>query len=88
MKRIIAVLAGVLLANSAYAASYNLMVELSYMPLAAHRAQLRRVTPQALEGEHLRAFCHLHQEEMSFRLSRILGARLLNEKGWNPVQGG
>ncbi len=71
-----------------YAASYNLMVELSYMPLAAHRAQLRRVTPQALEGEHLRAFCHLHQEEMSFRLSRILGARLLNEKGWNPVQGG
>jgi hypothetical protein len=70
-----------------YAASYNLMVELSYMPLAAHRAQLRRVTPQALEGEHLRAFCHLHQEEMSFRISRILGARLLNEKGWNPAQG-
>jgi len=67
-----------------YGASYNLMAELTYMPLAAHRSQLRRVTPQAVEGEHLRAFCHLHQEEMSFRLSRIIGVRLLNEKGWSP----
>jgi len=67
-----------------YAASYNLMAELTYMPLAAHRSQQRRVTPQAVDGEHLRAFCHLHQEEMSFRLSRIIGVRLLNEKGWSP----
>lgn len=67
-----------------YGASYNLMAELTYMPLAAHRSQLRRVTPQAVDGEHLRAFCHLHQEEMSFRLSRIIGVRLLNEKGWSP----
>jgi len=67
-----------------YAACYNLMVELTYMPLAAHRAQLRKVTPQSVDGEHLRAFCHLHQEEMAFRLSRIVGVRLLNEKGWTP----
>jgi hypothetical protein len=67
-----------------YAACYNLMVELTYMPLAAHRTQLRKVTPQGVEGEHLRAFCHLHQEEMAFRLSRIVGVRLLNEKGWTP----
>ncbi|MBK8792659.1 MAG: helicase-associated domain-containing protein [Holophaga sp.] len=67
-----------------YGASYNLVAELTYMPLAAHRSQQRRVTPQAVEGEHLRAFCHLHQEEMSFRLSRIIGVRLLNEKGWTP----
>jgi len=68
-----------------YAACYNLMVELTYMPLAAHRAQLRKVTPQAVDNEHLRAFCHLHQEEMAFRLSRIIGVRLLNEKGWTPT---
>jgi hypothetical protein len=67
-----------------YGASYNLMAELTYMPLAAHRSQLRRVTPQAVDGEHLRAFCHLHQEAMAFRLSRIIGVRLLNEKGWSP----
>lgn len=65
-----------------YAASFTLMVELSYLPLAAHRAQLRRVTPLSIEDEHLRAFCHLHQEEMSFRLKRIIGVRLLNERGW------
>ena len=68
-----------------YAATYNLMVEMTYMPLAAHRAQLRKVTPQAVDGEHLRAFCHLHQEEMAFRLSRIIGVRLLNERGWTPT---
>lgn len=67
-----------------YAAANNLMVEMSYMPLAAHRAQLRKVTPQALDSEHLRGFCHLHQEEMAFRLSRIMGVRLLNERGWSP----
>jgi hypothetical protein len=67
-----------------YAASYNLIVELTYLPLAAHRAQLRKVTPQGLDGEHLRGFCHLHQEEMTFRLSRIMGVRLLNERGWTP----
>ena len=67
-----------------YAASYNLIAELTYLPLAAHRAQLRKVTPQGLDGEHLRGFCHLHQEEMSFRLSRIMGVRLLNERGWTP----
>jgi hypothetical protein len=67
-----------------YAASYNLMVELTYLPLAAHRAQSRKVTPQGLDGEHLRGFCHLHQEEMTFRLSRIMGVRLLNERGWTP----
>lgn len=67
-----------------YAASYNLMVELTYLPLAAHRPQLRKVTPQGVDSEHLRGFCHLHQEVMSFRLSRIMGVRLLNERGWTP----
>ncbi len=67
-----------------YAAGDHFMVEITYMPLAAHRSQLRRVTPRAIEGEHLRAFCHLHQEEMTFRLSRITGVRLLNERGWTP----
>lgn len=70
-----------------YAASFNLMAEIAYMPLAAHRSQLRRVTPQSVDSEHLRAFCHLHQEEMAFRLSRIVGVRLLNEKGWSPGSG-
>jgi predicted DNA-binding transcriptional regulator YafY len=45
------------------------------------RSQLRRVTPISIDSEHLTAYCHLHQEEMSFRLSRILGVKLLNEKG-------
>jgi len=67
-----------------YAVEHNLVVELSYMPLAAHRAQARRVTPVSLDEEHLRGFCHLHQEEMSFRLTRIVGVRLLNEKGYAP----
>jgi hypothetical protein len=67
-----------------YAAAHTLMVELTYLPLAAHRTQLRRVTPLSLEGEHLQAYCHLHQEEMSFRLSRIQGVRLLSERGWAP----
>ncbi|OQA37675.1 MAG: hypothetical protein BWY56_00757 [Acidobacteria bacterium ADurb.Bin340] len=67
-----------------YAVEHNLVVELSYMPLAAHRAQARRVTPVSLDAEHLRGFCHLHQEEMSFRLTRIVGVRLLNEKGYAP----
>ncbi len=70
-----------------YAAGYNLMVEITYLPLAAHRSQLRRVTPQAVEGEHLRAFCHLHQEEMTFRFSRITGVRLLSDRGWHPPAG-
>lgn len=69
-----------------YAAAHTLMVELTYLPLAAHRTQLRRVTPLLTEGEHLQAYCHLHQEEMSFRLSRIQGVRLLNERGWSPTQ--
>ncbi len=69
-----------------YAAGRNLMVELTYLPAAAHRTQLRRVTPRVIEGDHLQAFCHLHQEEMAFRLTRIQGARLLNERGWNPGQ--
>ena len=67
-----------------YATSYNLMVELTYLPLAAHRSQVRKVTPQAVDSEHLRGFCHLHQEEMSFRLTRIMGVRLLSERGWTP----
>ncbi|MBI4913342.1 MAG: helicase-associated domain-containing protein [Acidobacteria bacterium] len=67
-----------------YAAEHTLMVELTYLPLAAHRTQLRRVTPIGVEGEHLQAYCHLHQEEMSFRLSRIQGVRLLSERGWAP----
>jgi hypothetical protein len=65
-----------------YASEQNLSAEITYMPLAAHRTQARRVTPRAIHGEHLNAYCHLHQEEMSFRLTRILGVRLLNEKGW------
>jgi hypothetical protein len=69
-----------------YAASHTLIVELAYLPPAAHRAQLRRVTPRELNGDHLMAFCHLHQEEMAFRLKRIQGVRLLNERGWTPGQ--
>jgi predicted DNA-binding transcriptional regulator YafY len=64
-----------------YACEQNLTAEITYMPLAAHRTQARRVTPRSIEDEHLNAYCHLHQEEMTFRLSRILGVRLLNEKG-------
>jgi hypothetical protein len=64
-----------------YASEQNLTAEITYMPLAAHRTQARRVTPRSIEDEHLNAYCHLHQEEMTFRLSRILGVRLLNEKG-------
>lgn len=67
-----------------YAAGHTLMAELTYLPPAAHRTQLRRVTPRELQGDHLLAFCHLHQEEMAFRLSRIQGVRLLNERGWAP----
>ena len=67
-----------------YAASHNLMVELTYLPPAAHRTQLRRVTPRTVDGDHLQAFCHLHQEDMAFRLTRIQGARLLSERGWTP----
>ncbi len=69
-----------------YAASHTLIVELTYLPPAAHRTQLRRVTPRELNGDHLMAFCHLHQEEMAFRLKRIQGVRLLNERGWSPGQ--
>jgi hypothetical protein len=60
-----------------YASEHNLIAEITYMPLAAHRAQIRRVTPISIESEHLNAYCHLHQEEMSFRLTRILGVKLL-----------
>ncbi len=67
-----------------YAAGHNLMCELSYLPPAAHRTQLRRTTPREIQGDHLLAFCHLHQEEMSFRLTRIQGVKLLNERGWTP----
>jgi hypothetical protein len=67
-----------------YAAGHNLMCELSYLPPAAHRTQLRRTTPREIQGDHLLAFCHLHQEEMSFRLTRIQGVKLLNERGWSP----
>jgi predicted DNA-binding transcriptional regulator YafY len=67
-----------------YAAGHNLMCELTYLPPAAHRTQLRRTTPREIEGDHLLAFCHLHQEEMSFRLTRIQGVKLLNERGWTP----
>ena len=67
-----------------FAGEHNLTAEITYMPLAAHRAQARRVTPRSIEGEHLNAYCHLHQEEMSFRLARILGVRLLDEKGHTP----
>ena len=67
-----------------YAAGHNLMCELTYLPPAAHRTQLRRTTPREIQGDHLIAFCHLHQEEMSFRLTRIQGVKLLNERGWTP----
>ncbi|HJV23545.1 MAG TPA: helicase-associated domain-containing protein [Holophagaceae bacterium] len=67
-----------------YAAGHNLMCELTYLPPAAHRTQLRRTTPREIQGDHLLAFCHLHQEEMSFRLTRIQGVKLLNERGWTP----
>lgn len=67
-----------------YAAGHNLMCELSYLPPAAHRTQLRRTTPREIQGDHLIAFCHLHQEEMAFRLTRIQGVKLLNERGWSP----
>ena len=43
-----------------------------------------REAAAVVEGDHLHAFCHLHQEEMAFRLSRIQGVRLLNERGWTP----
>jgi len=64
-----------------YASEHDLAVEITYMPVAGERAQERRVTPKSVEGEHLKAYCHLHQEVMSFRLARIMGARLLNERG-------
>jgi predicted DNA-binding transcriptional regulator YafY len=64
-----------------FAIEQNLTAEITYLPMAAHRAQARRVAPRAIESEHLNAYCYLHQEEMSFRLARILGVRLLNEKG-------
>jgi predicted DNA-binding transcriptional regulator YafY len=67
-----------------FAGKQNLTAEITYLPLAAHRAQARRVTPRSMDGEHLNAYCHLHQEEMSFRLARILGVRLLDEKGHLP----
>ncbi len=67
-----------------YAAGHTLMVELTYLPPAAHRTQLRRVSPRAIQEDHLLAFCHLHQEEMAFRLTRIQGVKLLNERGWTP----
>jgi hypothetical protein len=68
-----------------YAAGHTLMVELTYLPPAAHRTQLRRVSPRTIQEDHLLAFCHLHQEEMSFRLTRIQGVKLLNERGWTPT---
>jgi Helicase conserved C-terminal domain len=67
-----------------YASSHTLIAELTYLPPAAHRTQLRRVTPRAIEEDHLIAFCHLHQEEMAFRLTRVQGVKLLNERGWSP----
>ncbi len=68
-----------------YAAGHTLMVELTYLPPAAHRTQLRRVSPRTIQEDHLLAFCHLHQEEMAFRLTRIQGVKLLNERGWTPA---
>ena len=68
-----------------YAAGHTLMVELTYLPPAAHRTQLRRVSPRTIQDDHLLAFCHLHQEEMAFRLTRIQGVKLLNERGWTPA---
>ncbi|MFZ4514116.1 MAG: helicase-associated domain-containing protein, partial [Geothrix sp.] len=44
-----------------YAAGHTLMVELTYLPPAAHRTQLRRVSPRTIQEDHLLAFCHLHQ---------------------------
>jgi hypothetical protein len=64
-----------------YACEQNLIAEITYMPMPNTRSQLRRVTPIAIDSEHLTAYCHLHQEEMSFRLTRVLGVKLLNEKG-------
>jgi len=66
-----------------YATIHNLAVEVTYLPPAAHRTQLRRLSPKSIEEDTLVAFCHLHQEDMVFRLKRIHGVRLLNEKGWN-----
>lgn len=68
-----------------YAGGHTLMVELTYLPPAAHRTQLRRVSPRTIQEDHLLAFCHLHQEEMAFRLTRIQGVKLLNERGWTPT---
>ena len=68
-----------------YASGHTLMVELTYLPPAAHRTQLRRVSPRTIQEDHLLAFCHLHQEEMAFRLTRIQGVKLLNERGWTPA---
>ena len=68
-----------------YTAGHTLMVELTYLPPAAHRTQLRRVSPRTIQEDHLLAFCHLHQEEMAFRLTRIQGVKLLNERGWTPA---
>lgn len=68
-----------------YAAGHTLMVELTYLPPAAHRTQLRRVSPRTIQEDHLLAFCHLHQEEMAFRVTRIQGVKLLNERGWTPA---
>ncbi|WP_291272515.1 helicase-associated domain-containing protein [Geothrix sp.] len=68
-----------------YAGGHTLMVELTYLPPAAHRTQLRRVSPRTIQEDHLLAFCHLHQEEMAFRLTRIQGVKLLNERGWTPA---
>ena len=68
-----------------YAAGHTLMVELTYLPPAAHRTQLRRVSPRTIHEDHLLAFCHLHQEEMAFRVTRIQGVKLLNERGWTPA---
>lgn len=66
-----------------YAISHQLAVEITYLPPAAHRTQLRRVSPRNLDEEGLLAFCHLHQEEMRFGLKRIEGVKLLSEKAWN-----
>ncbi len=66
-----------------YATMHNLAVEITYLPPAAHRTQFRKLSPKSIEEDTLVAFCHLHQEDMVFRLKRIHGVRLLNEKGWN-----
>jgi hypothetical protein len=67
-----------------YAGEHGLTVEITYMPVAGERAQERRVTPKSMEGEHLKAYCHLHQEMMTFRLARIMGAKLLSERSQPP----